>query len=102
MNALATENISIRLDRSLLNTINEFAKSRNISRSKAITIMLRSTHVTILPEGTALVKALFRIESLLSYSNITTFTENEIREVIKETWKSLDFIIDDTQQMTIE
>lgn len=99
---MATKNISIRLDKSLLNIIDDFAKSRNISRAKAITIMLRSTHITIIPNGAELAKALFRIQSLLSQTNITTFVENEIRKEIKQIWRLLDSITETTQQTTKE
>ena len=100
MKTLATKNISIRLDKSLLNIIDDFAKSKNISRAKAITIMLRSTHITIIPNGAELSKALFRIQSLLSHTNITTFAENEIRKEIKQIWLLLDSTTENAQQTT--
>ncbi len=87
---MATQNISVRLDISLLNRIDDFAKSRNITRSKAIAIMLRSTQIIVLTEGSELVKVLFNIERLLQSNSYKS--EIKLEKEREKLWQLLNSI----------
>lgn len=90
-------NISIRIDTDLLDTIDKYAKSRKITRSKAIKIMLKNTEVIQLSEGADIIKYLHIIECLLAKSNLSNRETTEIERCCTKLWLSLNLITEKIQ-----
>lgn len=91
------QRISIRLDVDLLDKIDRYAKSRKITRSKAIKIMLENTEVIQLSEGTDIIKYLHIIECLLTKSNLSNREITEIERCCTKLWLSLNLITEKIQ-----
>lgn len=89
---MCKKNISVSIDESLLETVNLYAKSRYISRSSAIELMLRNVRVIVIEEGAEIIKLLYSLDTLLKNSRLTYEDKKSIREVCNEIWLLLNLI----------
>ena len=80
--------VSIRLDSRLVEKVDLFAKQRNLTRSKAITLMLENTKIVILSEGTEILKLLHLLCSKEDYT----------KGGLEELWQLLNSITEKVQQ----
>jgi len=87
-------NISIRIDTDLLDIIDKYAKSRKITRSKAIKIMLKNTEVIQLSEGADIMKELHAIECYLGKSVLSNKEKAEIERCCSNLWLLLNSTIE--------
>ena len=84
--------VSIRLDSRLVAKVDLFAKQRNLTRSKAIALMLENTKIVILSEGTEILKLLHLLYSKEDYTKGT----------LEELWQLLNSITEKVQQTSAE
>ena len=85
-------NISIKIDETLLDTIDTYAKSRCISRTKAIVSMLNNVQIIIINEGAELLRQLYRIDILLKTQNLDYTEKEKIKGVCEDIWQLLSLI----------
>ncbi len=92
--------ISIKLDAELLAQIDEYANSRRISRTEAITSMLKNTKITMFPYGAEILKELHLL-SAWSKSGRNSYAEQiDVRRIIKKLWQLLNLTIEKSQQQS--
>ncbi len=91
-------NISIRLDAILLNKIDKYAKSRKITRTKAITTLLENTKVIQLDMGADIIKELHSIECFLGKSSLSNQEKFEIERCCNKLWQLLNLITEKIQR----
>ena len=91
------QNISIRLDFELVEKIDKYAKSRKITRTKAITTLLENTKVIKLDTGADIIKELHTIECCLGKSSLSNQEKFEIERCCNKLWLLLNLIIEKIQ-----
>lgn len=91
-------NLSIRLDADLFNKIDKYAKSRKITRTKAIKTMLENTKVIQLDMGADIIKELHTIECCLAKSDLSNKEKFEIERCCNKLWLLLNLITEKIQQ----
>lgn len=92
------KNISITLDKRLLEKINTFAKSRYMTRSSAISYMINKVKIIVIQDGAEIVKLLFSIDSLLKNSNLSYEQTQDIERICNRIWQLLNLITEEIQQ----
>ena len=90
-------NISLKIDRELFEIIEEYAESRHMNRTKAITSMLSNTNVITLTEGTAILGQLYKIDAILQSSELPHEISLELRKVSDNIWQLLNLITEKIQ-----
>lgn len=95
---MCKKNISVSIDENLLETVNLYATSRYISRSKAIESMLREVRVIVIEEGAEIVRQLYSLDGLLKNSKIPREDKKSIEEVCNGIWQLLNLITEKIQQ----
>ena len=86
------QNISVRLDKELLDRIEKYAASRNIKRTQAIIYMLESTQIIQLNEGAEIVRLLHSVECALQKKNLNCRDFDKIEGCCEELWRLLNLI----------
>lgn len=92
------KNISISLDEDTLNMINEYAESRHISRSSAVSYMLGNVRVIVINEGSEILKALYSLDTLLKNRQISSDDKTKIERMCNQVWQLLNLITEKIQQ----
>ena len=84
--------VSVRLDPGIVTQVDLLAKQRNLTRSKAIALMLENTKIVILSEGAEILKLLHLLYSKEDYT----------KGVLEELWQLLNSITEKVQQTSEE
>ena len=92
------QNISIRLDFELLKKIDGYAKSRKITRTKAIKTLLENTKVIQLDMGADIIKELHTIECCLGKYDLSNKEKFEIERCCNKLWLLLNLITEKIQR----
>lgn len=96
------KNISVSLDSDILNKVNEYAESRHISRSSAVSYMLDNVRVIVINEGSEILKALYSLDTLLKDRQMSNNDKNKIERTCNQIWQLLNLITEKIQQPTEE
>jgi len=99
---MSKKSISLRLDSNILETVDEYAESRRMSRTEAITDMLCSTKVVILKEGAEIMSHLYSLDMKLSRIPISVWDLREVEEVCDAVWQLLSSITVEIQEAAEE
>ena len=99
---MSKKSISIRIDEKLLKSIDSYAQSRRMSRTQAITSMLKNTKIILINEGPELIKSLYSLDTLLKRCDLERREREKIEGVCNEIWQLLNLITAKIQHQTEE
>ena len=88
--------VTLRMEYTLLKKVDLCAKSRHISRSKAIITLLENSQVVVIEEGVEIIKVLNEIDILLKDNQQMKF--QNLERICDELWRLLSLITEKIPQ----
>lgn len=89
---VAKKNVSVKMDESLIKTIDRYAQSRRMSRSEAMVSMLNNVQIILIHEGAEIMMLLHSLDGLLKNNRISHEDKEKIKGVCEGIWQLLNLI----------